>query len=191
MKVSRYILVLALVAAFATMAAINAEARCPGMKACHGMGPMWFNLNDDQKDKAKDLMTEFMKKKEALRAEVGKRKVELMELTSKDELDEAAVEKKMEELWAAKDKMRAAKREMAKKFLSILTPEQKKDLGPLWMGFGGRGFGKGWGCGFRRGFGHGKGHGMGRGKGYGPHGSGPKCPYMKEKGDKTKDDSDA
>jgi hypothetical protein len=152
------------------------------------MGPVWFGLDDDQKAKAKDLMTEFIKQKETLRAEVGKKKIELMELTSKDKLDDSAIEKKMEELWAAKDKMKAAKREMSKKFLSILTPEQKKDLGPLWMGLGGKGFGMGYG----RGCGHGKwrcpgmGRGKGAGKGFGPHGSGSKCPYMKDKNTESK-----
>ncbi len=185
MKLSKSVSIIALALIIGALGALQAEARCPGMGACHGMGPMWFNLNDDQKQKAKELMVEYMKEKEALRAEMGKKKIELMELTSKDELDDAAIEKKLEELWAVKDKKRAAKREMGKKFRGLLTKEQKKEFGPLWMGFGGKGFGMGFG----RGKGYGCGKGYGRGKG--PHGSGPKCPYYKGSGSKTKGDSGA
>lgn len=189
MKISKSVSIIALAMIIGALGVLQAEARCPGMGACQGMGPVWFSLKDDQKQKAKELMTEFMKKKEALRAEIGKKKVELMELTSKDKWDDAAIEKKLEELWAAKDENRAAKREMGKKFRSLLTPEQRKDLGPFWMGFGGKGFGKGFGRCCGRGYGHGCGKGYMRGKG--PHGKGPEYPYYKGSGSKSKEDPGA
>ena len=133
---------------------------CPmsggGAGACPALGNI--QLSDQQKDQMNTMRAEFLKKQEALRAEKAQKSIEILELSSKKPLDEAALEKKRQEIWAIQDKMRAEGRTMGTKFRSILTPEQKEKVGS-----GGFGFGPG-GCG---GKGFGGGPGAGRGAGFG------------------------
>ncbi len=132
---------------------------CPmaggGQGACPALGNL--QLTDQQKDQISAMRTEFLKKQEALRAEKAQKRIEMLELSSKKPLDEAALEKKRQDIWAIQDKMTAEGRTMATKFRSVLTPEQKEKVGA-----GGFGSGPG-GCG-GKGFG---GPGAGRGAGFG------------------------
>lgn len=112
-----------------------------------GGGPaIWNELTPEQKQQFSSLRVEFMKKQEALRSEMAGKRIELMELASKDKADEQAIEKKRQEMWALQDNMRNERRAMGSKFRALLTPEQKQKLGPLGMGFGPGSGGKG-GCG--------------------------------------------
>jgi len=114
---------------------------------------IWSILTPDQQQQAKALRLETMKKVQPLMAEMGKKRVEMVELTSKPNADEQAIQKKREEIWAIQDAMRSERRAMSTKMRALLTPEQKEKIGP--MGFGGGGFGMGRGCGMggRCGFG--------------------------------------
>lgn len=121
---------------------------CPMAGGGPGFGPAFGNLQltDQQKEQMNSLRTEFLKKQEALRAEKAQKRIEMLELSSKKPLDESAIEKKRQEIWAAQDKMRAEGRLMGTKFRSLLTPEQKEKLGPGGFGAGpggccGKGFG--------------------------------------------------
>jgi len=124
----------------------------PGWGPGHGKGKgaaIWNELSKDQQQQATALRLDFLKKTEAIRHEMGQKRIELMELASKPNADEQTLQKKREEIWALQDKMRNEHRAMGTKFRSLLTPEQKEKLGPLGPGMGmGMGRGKGAGCGF-------------------------------------------
>ncbi|MGD9818544.1 MAG: Spy/CpxP family protein refolding chaperone [Desulfomonilaceae bacterium] len=113
-----------------------------GQGACPAIEKL--GLTAEQKDQINALRTEFLKKQEALRSEKAQKRIEMLELASKKPLDESALQKKREEMWAIQDKMRTEGRAMGTKFRSLLTPEQKEKMGPGGFGFGGcgkRGFG--------------------------------------------------
>ena len=109
-------------------------------------GPAVLNeLAPEQKQQVLTLRTELMKKMEAVRSEAAKKRIELMELSSQEKTDEAAIEKKRQEIWALQDSMRNEQRAMSTKLRTLLTPEQRQKMGPMGMGFG---FGPGaGGCG--------------------------------------------
>ncbi|MFH1117658.1 MAG: Spy/CpxP family protein refolding chaperone [Pseudomonadota bacterium] len=136
---------LVLVTAFAAYAGPG----CCGM----GFGPgaslrgMWNELSADQQKQAEALRLEFFKKVESFRADLGKKRIEIMELASKDSVDEEALQKKREEIWAVKDAMRNERRAMGTKMRSLLTPEQRKKVGPLGRFLPGDGDGPGGGYG--------------------------------------------
>jgi Spy/CpxP family protein refolding chaperone len=133
---------------------------------CAGAGgpAILDELSPEQKQQVLSLRTEFMKKQEAVRSEMAQKRIELMELASKDKADEQAIEKKRQEMWALQDTMRNERRAMSTKFRSLLTPEQRQKFGSFGMGFG-SGFGQGGGCGGGAGFGGPGGGGGGRGCG--------------------------
>ncbi len=145
---------------------------------CRGVGPgpggsfrgIWNELSEQQQKQAESLRLEFFKKMESFRGELGKKRVEMMELASKDSPDEEAFQKKREQVWALRDAMRNERRALGTKMRSLLTPEQRKKIGPYGGGFL-RGGGDGPGGCF---FGGGKGF---RG-GYGPGG----CPFSGGRG---------
>lgn len=120
-----------------------------------GMGPggaVWGDLTKEQQKQVESLKLDLLKKTEPLRAQMSQKRIEMMELTSKDNPDEQAIEKKRQEIWALQDTMRNERRAMSTKFRSLLTPEQRQKLGAS-----GPGGGMGCGGGFRGG------QGMGRG----------------------------
>ncbi len=115
---------------------------CPYGGGGQGKGQgIWSTLTPEQQQQAKALRLETMKKVQPLMAEMGKKRVEMAELTSKPNADEQAVQKKREEIWAIQDAMRNERRTISTKFRALLTPEQKEKIGP--MGFGGGGCGMG------------------------------------------------
>jgi len=121
-----------------------------------GMGPggaMWGDLTKEQQKQAESLRLDMLKKTEPLRVQMSQKRIEMMELTSKDNPDEQAIEKKRQEIWGLQDTMRNERRAMSAKFRSLLTPEQRQKLGTF-------GLGAGMGCGA----GFGGGPGMGRGR---------------------------
>ncbi|MBI4965585.1 MAG: periplasmic heavy metal sensor [Desulfomonile tiedjei] len=126
-------------------------------------GAFWGDLSKEQQEKVTSLRLESLKKQEALREQMAKKRIELMEMTSKDKADEGAIQKTREEIWALQDQMRNEGRAMSTKLRSVLTPEQKEKFGNFGPGAGcgfggGRGFG---GCcgGGQAGFGGGRGPG--------------------------------
>jgi Spy/CpxP family protein refolding chaperone len=140
----------------------------PGGRCCMQGGGALSSLNADQLKKAKEIQIETLRKIQPLSAEKSKKRLEIMELASKEKYDDAAVQKKQDELWAIQDKIRAESREMGQKIRSLLTDEQKKTLCPLDTGVGcgmrgGSGFGMGPGAGFGMMGGPGGGCGMMRG----------------------------
>jgi Spy/CpxP family protein refolding chaperone len=114
---------------------------------------VWGDLTPEQQKQVSALRTEFFKKQETLRSDMAKKRIEMMEMASKENPDEQAIDKKKQEIWALQDSMRNEGRAMSTKFRALLTPDQKQKLGPGGPGFGGmnmgagRGFGNG-GCGF-------------------------------------------
>jgi hypothetical protein len=133
-------------------------------------GSVFNDLNPEQKQQIGSLRLEFMKKAEDTRSQMAKKRLEMLELASKDKADESLVEKKRPEMWALQDQMRNERREFGTKIRSLLTPEQRQKIGPMGPGFGaglgsGRGGfgGGGQGCGFKGGCPM-----MGNGRGFGP-----------------------
>jgi Spy/CpxP family protein refolding chaperone len=115
-----------------------------GGSCCKGGGPaIMGDLSKEQQQQMTALRIETMKKTEGIRSEMSKKRIELMELTSKENPDEQAIQKKKEELWALQDQMRNERRAMSTKARALLTPEQRAKLGPFGPGGGGKGFGRG------------------------------------------------
>lgn len=123
----------------------------------HGKTPsialIWSDLSADQKKQVDQIKLGYLKKTLDLKAQKRKLKVEMLEPALADSPDEQALEKKRDELWALKDKIRAHKRDAKKQLRKILTPEQRKEVGPFGPKLG-RGFGFGT---WRSGRGEGKG----------------------------------
>jgi Spy/CpxP family protein refolding chaperone len=141
-------------------AASMAYAQSRGLAACCGGGggaAMWGELTPEQQKQMASLQTEFLKKIEAIRSQVAQKRIEMLDLASKDKPDDQAIEKKRQEIWTLQDSMRNDRRAMSSKIRGLLTPEQKQKLGPLGPGMGGmglqgscpmgQGFGGGKGCG--------------------------------------------
>lgn len=120
-----------------------------GMDRGPGMGKgaaVWDSLSKEQQAQASALRLDGMKKMQALKTQMGQKRIEMAELNASDKKDEQAIQKKTEELWAIQDAMRNERRTMSTKFRALLTPEQREKLGPMGLGTGmdrGRGFGKG------------------------------------------------
>ena len=114
---------------------------------------VWPDLTPEQQKQMTALRNEFFKKQETLRSDMAKKRIELMDLASKDKPDDQAIEKKRQEIWDMQDAMRSEQRSMSTKFRALLTPDQKQKLGAADPGVGGMGFGggcasAGGGCGF-------------------------------------------
>ncbi len=122
-----------------------------------GMGPcgaIWGDLTKEQQKQVESLRLDLLKKTEPLRAQMSQKRIEMMELASKDNPDEQAIEKMRQEIWALQDAMQNDRRAMSVKFRSILTPEQRQKL----AAFGpGAGTGSGACCGGMQGMGKGRG----------------------------------
>ncbi len=114
---------------------------------------LWGDLSPEQQKQVTALRNEFFKKQETLRSDMAKKRIELMEMASKENTDEPAIDKKKQEIWTLQDAMRNQGRDMSTKFRALLTPEQRQKLGAGGIGFGGMnpgggcGFGGGPGCG--------------------------------------------
>ncbi len=124
-------------AAISLMVLVTAYAAYAGPGCC-GAGPgpggpswgIWNDLSKDQQKQAESLRLEFFKKMQTLRGDLEKKRIEIMELASKDKPDEEAIQKKREEIWTLRDTMRKEQRELGTKMRSLLTPEQRKKFGP-------------------------------------------------------------
>lgn len=137
---------------------------------CGGSGPaLWGDLSKEQQNQMSSLRLEFLKKQETVREQMAKKRIELMEMASKDKADEEAIQKKREEIWKLQDQMRNEGRAMSTKLRSLLTTEQKAKFGELGPGAGGpMGMGPGLGGGPGRGGCCGAGQGsLGRARGFG------------------------
>jgi Spy/CpxP family protein refolding chaperone len=136
---------------------VASAASAQQMGCCSGPAgrnaAVWGDLTSEQQKQVTELRNEFFKKQEALRSDMAKKRIELMEMASKEKPDEQAIEKKKQEIWTLQDAMRNEGRTMGTKFRALLTPEQKQKLGPGGPGFGGMnpgggcGIGGGTGCG--------------------------------------------
>ncbi len=141
MRVSR---ILVVVAGFAILFTASLASAGPwGAGPGWGMGPrgmMWSNLTPDQQRQVTSIRLDFLKKQEALRGEIGRKKIEFAKLANSPNTDERLMEKKRQEIWALQDKMRNEGRAMGTKIWALLTPDQKKQVGPyssnMGMGFG-------------------------------------------------------
>ncbi len=136
-------------------------AQSQGLAACYGGGgrgaALWGELSPEQQKQMTALRTESLKKLEGIRSEIAQKRIEMLELASKDKPDDQAIDKKRQEIWALQDSMRNDRRAMSSKFRNLLTPEQKQKLGPFGPGMGGMGLGGS--CPMGQGFGGGKGCG--------------------------------
>ncbi len=159
---SVHILAVALAVTVLAAGFVSAGPRGFGTGGCPGAGACQIELTEEQQKKAAELRLSYLKKAEAIDSELSKKRLELIEMASKDEPDFKAIEKKREEMWSLRDKLTKERREAAKQFRSLLTPEQLKTACPFvtggGCGFGGRGAGWGPGCaGFGGGYGFRKG----------------------------------
>jgi Spy/CpxP family protein refolding chaperone len=148
-------LIRASVLAASIMVLLIASAASAQMGCCYGgqgrNAAVWSGLTAEQQKQVTELRNEFFKKQETLRSDLANKRIELMELASKEKPDEQAIEKKRQEMWGLQDAMRNERRAMSTKFRALLTPEQRQKLGPGGPGFGGMNFGGA--CGFRGGAG--------------------------------------
>jgi Spy/CpxP family protein refolding chaperone len=69
-------------------------------------GAMWENLTPEQQKQVSAIRIASFKRQEQLRAEAGKKRIELMELAGKANPDELAIENKRQEIWVLQDKAR-------------------------------------------------------------------------------------
>ena len=125
------------------------------------------DMSDDQKEKIADLRTAFMKKSMEVRNKIDVASAELKMISTGDEVDQDAVNKKIDEITDLKASLMKEHAAHRQEVRSLLTDEQKvifDQHGP------GHGMGMGYGPKHRMG----KGHCMGPcGKG----GYGPNCQY--------------
>lgn len=128
----------------ATAASAQQMGCCSGGPGRSAAG--WGDLTSEQQKQATELRNDFFKKQEALRSDMAKKRIEMMEMASKENPDEQAIEKKKQEIWSLQDAMRNDRRAMGTKFRALLTPEQRQKMGPGAPGFGG--MNRGGGCGF-------------------------------------------
>lgn len=144
MRISRIVAVTAGLAVLFTASLANAGpwGFCPGW----GMGPgggMWSNLTPEQQKQVTSMRLDFLNKQEALRTEIARKRIEFAQLANSSNPDERLLEKKRQEIWALRDKMRDEGRAMGSKVWAFLTPEQRQQVGPYGPGMG---FGRGpWG----------------------------------------------
>jgi Spy/CpxP family protein refolding chaperone len=161
MKLAKILIAVACVVALSTVS--NVFAQSQGLPPCCGGagGTVWGDLSQEQQKEMASLRTEFFKKLEATRSEIAQKRVEMLDLASKDKADEEAIEKKRQEIWSLQDSLRSEGRSIGSKIRTLLTPEQRQKLGPFGPGMGpevggergcggcsmGPGLGRGRGCG--------------------------------------------
>jgi Spy/CpxP family protein refolding chaperone len=124
-----------------TSIAVLAFAACASAWDGHGRGHggkrFWELLTPDQDKQAKAMHLAFLKKIQPLRAEMGKKAIELRELAYQDNPDETAIQKKKQEMWTLQDQMRTDRRGLQTQLRSMLTPEQRNKIGPFGPRLGG------------------------------------------------------
>ena len=103
---------------------------------------MWGNLTPEQEKQVSAIRIASFKRQEQLRAEVGKKRIELMELASKTNPDELAIENKRQEIWALQDKARVERRTAGTRMRALLKADQGKQFGAFEPGMG-PGYGRG------------------------------------------------
>lgn len=149
MKLARTMTAAAALLVVLLTSTVYAAGCCGGMMGGQP-GAVLGDLTKEQQKQVADVRTEFLKKQEQLRAEMGKKRIELMELAQKENPDEPAIEKKRQEIWSLQDAMRNEGRTFGTKFRALLTPEQRQKLGPGTgigcAGWGGSRFERGAGC---------------------------------------------
>ena len=107
-----------------------------------------LDLKEDQVDKISDIMTQTRKKTVKLRADLRVARIELGELLTADEMDQAKVDEKIAQIGKGAERMISHWTGAYAQIRETLTPEQRKKMKPLVQGMlsGGRGrFGKMWG----------------------------------------------
>ncbi len=129
MKMGRIVIAVSLLLGLLVTGTVYAAGCCGGMGGPQS-GAVLGDLTKEQQKQVAELRTEFLKKQEQLRAEMGNKRIEFMELAQKDNPDEQSVEKKRQEIWSLQDAMRNERRAFQTKFRTILTPEQRQKLGP-------------------------------------------------------------
>jgi Spy/CpxP family protein refolding chaperone len=105
-------------------------------------GAMWGNLSPEQEKQVSAIRIASFKRQEQLRAEIGKKRIELMELAGKTNPDELAVENKRQEIWALQDKARVERRTAGTRMRAILKADQGKQFGAFEPGMA-PGYGRG------------------------------------------------
>lgn len=82
-------------------------------------------LTEEQKAKAAKMRLEFKKVKFLIKAQIKVKKVELATLVTQDNADQAAIEKKIEEILGLKREKMRSKYAYKVALRSMLTPEQR------------------------------------------------------------------
>jgi Spy/CpxP family protein refolding chaperone len=98
---------------------------------------LWDELSPEQKTKIKQSRLDTAKKTENLRSEIGKRRIELLELRFADKPDYAAIDKKRNEIMDLRDEMRKVRRQFKQSIVSVLTPEQREKHEKRFSEYGG------------------------------------------------------
>ncbi|MGQ9622878.1 MAG: Spy/CpxP family protein refolding chaperone [Candidatus Caldatribacteriaceae bacterium] len=97
-----------------------------------------LNLTDDQKAKILEIEKNYMVKFSDLRAKIEAKQLEIRELQLKAASEEVAQEirTKIGELLDLQNELATLRKSMVKEILSVLTPEQLKNLPAFGRGFG-------------------------------------------------------
>jgi Spy/CpxP family protein refolding chaperone len=97
----------------------------------------WDELNSEQRKQMQLLSLDYFTQRETTLSEIRKLKLEVKKMAAESSTyDEAAVEKKMKGYSQLKDNLRKQRGELATKFRSLLTVEQKAKIGPYTLYFG-------------------------------------------------------
>ncbi len=105
MKMARIAIAVTVLLGLFVTANVYAAGCCGGMAGPQS-GAVFGDLTKEQQKQVADLRTEFLKKQEQLRTELGNKRIDLMELAQKDSPDEQSIEKKRQEIWSLQDAMR-------------------------------------------------------------------------------------
>lgn len=192
----------------AAVVAVDAGAAMHGKKKHGGMGAgmtdcrmdegnpmlmklMSLGLDDRQKEQVQAVHMNMRKNDIRGRADIAVAEIELREILLRDPVDLNAAEAKLKHIESLKTALHFGRIKAHEEVKAILTPAQKKKLGPMMMGMGhdGRG-GMGCGCMYsgmglmhgQDGMGMRSGMGMGRGMRHG-------CRMMEGMGQPGDDDS--
>ncbi len=105
---------------------------CQGLNAAAAStNDVWSQLTPDQQKQVDTIETAFQTKLQAFRSSLAAKRNELKAIMGNDKLDEPALEAKRQEMWALQDGLRKDYRQTLTEMSKILTPDQKRELGPL------------------------------------------------------------
>jgi Spy/CpxP family protein refolding chaperone len=134
-KLSVLLLVIVFILASTTTFA-GAPSCCQGKVNASGSGnnvsskSFWDVLTQEQQIKARELRSNYLEKIYPIRTEIQQIQVSLGKLSNQENYDESLVEKNIRRMLALRKQLNKELTAMDKQFQTLLTSEQKRNLGP-------------------------------------------------------------